>query len=263
MAWSDWPDRISQNWLYYWAFVVGIVEVYVATAFDRPAGLCRVGGGRTICGDVAGTHLDSPRPNRTNERSGAGRVGLDRDLFRTPGGLRVPSPASLSPIGLNLLLALLVLGVSLAASASLRALLSNQPNLVRLHLWRLLGVTFLLLMFRGRLPALFALPAGTGDILIAVTAPWIAANLDMPGGRRRAIVWNWLGLADLLVAIGLGVTTNPGAPLTIATVPTSEVMTRFPMALVPAFLVPLAMTLHVVSLWQLLRGSWAQPPSRT
>jgi hypothetical protein len=179
------------------------------------------------------------------------------------GGFEYRPQQALPPVGLNLLLALLVLGVFLSTSASLRALLSNQTNLVRLHVWRLLGVTFLLLMFQGRLPALFALPAGIGDILIAVTAPWVAANLDAPGGRRRAIVWNWLGLADLLVAIGLGVTTNPGTPLTIATVPSSEVMTRFPMALVPAFLVPLAITLLVVSLWQLLRGSWAHPPSRT
>jgi hypothetical protein len=43
--------------------------------------------------------------------------------------------------------------------------------------------------------------------------------------------------------------------------PTSEMATRFPLALVPTFLVPLAWTLHVVSLWQLLGGSWV--PART
>jgi hypothetical protein len=34
-------------------------------------------------------------------------------------------------------------------------------------------------------------------------------------------------------------------------------VTRFPLALVPTFLVPLAFTLHVVSLSQLLGGTWA------
>jgi hypothetical protein len=163
------------------------------------------------------------------------------------------------PVGINFVLVMLVLASSLALSASLRGLLSDQATLVRLHLWRFLGVTFLILMVQGRLPPLFALPAGVGDILIAATAAWIARGIDTPRGRRRAIVWNWLGLADLIVAIGLGVTTNPGAANVLRTVPSSEVMSRFPMALVPTFLLPLALTLHVVSLWQLRRGTWARP----
>ena len=35
--------------------------------------------------------------------------------------------------------------------------------------------------------------------------------------------------------------------------------THFPLALVPTFLVPLAFTLHVISLVQLLGGTWARP----
>ena len=77
----------------------------------------------------------------------------------------------------------------------------------------------------------------------------MARGLDSPKGRRRAVVWNLLGLADLFLAIGLGMTTNPGAGQLFHTMPDSQVMTRFPMALVPTFLVPLAMTLHGVSLW--------------
>jgi hypothetical protein len=38
----------------------------------------------------------------------------------------------------------------------------------------------------------------------------------------------------------------------------AELVARFPLALVPTFLVPLAFTLHVVSLWQLLGGTWAR-----
>ena len=44
------------------------------------------------------------------------------------------------------------------------------------------------------LPALWALPAGIGDILIAVTAPWIARHVDSVRGKRRAIIWNLLGM---------------------------------------------------------------------
>ena len=60
-------------------------------------------------------------------------------------------------------------------------------------------------------------------------------------------------MADLIVAVGLGIMTSPGPTQVFETVPTSEFMTHFPMALVPTFLVPLAFMLHVMSVWQ-LRG---------
>ncbi len=66
-------------------------------------------------------------------------------------------------------------------------------------------------------------------------------------------------MADLVVAIGLGIMTNPGPAQVFHTTPTSELVTRFPLALVPTFLVPLALTLHVISLWQLLGARWARP----
>ena len=55
--------------------------------------------------------------------------------------------------------------------------------------------------------------------------------------------------------------TSPGAAQVFHTTPTSELVTRFPLALVPTFLVPLAFVLHVISLWQLLGGPWAPHPA--
>jgi hypothetical protein len=167
------------------------------------------------------------------------------------------SPTEGPPIGRAIGLALLALFVVLAASRSLRRLLSRQESIIRLHLWRFFGVVFITLMAFGKLPALFALPAGIGDILIGATARSVARTVDAPGGKRRAILFNSLGMLDLIVAAFLGITTNVGRAHVFDTVPTSEILTHFPMALVPAFLVPLAFTLHVVSLWQLLRHSWA------
>jgi hypothetical protein len=166
------------------------------------------------------------------------------------------------PVGINLIVVLAGLALALAASPTLRSLLSNQKNLIRLNLWRLVGAVFLLLMATGQMPALWALPAGIGDILIGATAPWVASRLDAPGGRRRAIIFNLLGLADLLVAVGLGMTTSAGPTQLFHTTPTANFATHFPLALVPTFLVPLAFMLHIVSLWQLLRGSWAARPTR-
>jgi hypothetical protein len=170
-----------------------------------------------------------------------------------------PDAESVPPVGINLAVALLAYALCLAVSPSLRALLSRQANLIRLHLWRLEGIVFLILMVQGQMPALWALPAGIGDIFVGATAPWIARHVDTPQGRRRAIIWNVLGLLDLIVAVGLGIMTNPGPTQLFYTTPTSELITRFPLALVPTFLVPLAFTLHVISLWQLLGGTWARP----
>jgi hypothetical protein len=168
---------------------------------------------------------------------------------------------SVPSVGINLIAVLSVMFVSLAISTSLRRLLTRQANLIRLHLWRLVGIVFLILMLRGQVPALWALPAGIGDILVAVTAPWVARDVDTPRGRRRAIIWNLFGIADLIVAVGLGIMTSPGPTQVFETAPTSELMTHFPMALVPTFLVPIAFVLHVISLWQLLGAPWVPHPA--
>jgi hypothetical protein len=169
-------------------------------------------------------------------------------------------PDSLPPIGIALSLVLLVLAVCLLASPSLRLLLTNQRNLILLNLWRLVGVVFLMLMGSGQMPALWALPAGIGDVIVGTAAPWIARDVETPQGRRRAIIFNLFGMADLVVAVGLGIMTSPGPAQVFQTTPTSELVTQFPLALVPTFLVPLAFVLHAVSLWQLFGGTWVRRP---
>ena len=166
-------------------------------------------------------------------------------------------PDSPPAIGITLTLVLLVLAVCLLASPSLRRLLTNQRNLILLNLWRLVGVVFLLLMANGQMPALWALPAGIGDVIVGAAAPWIARDVETPRGRRHAIIFNLFGMADLVVAVGLGTMTSPGPTQVFQTFPTSELVMQFPLALVPTFLVPLAFTLHVISLWQLFGGAWA------
>ena len=132
------------------------------------------------------------------------------------GGSFQPQAAeTVPPVGVTLVIVLSVLFVSLAASASLRGLLTRQADLIRVHLWRLVGIVFLVLMVRGEAPALWALPAGIGDILIAITAPWIARHVETPRGGRRAVIWNLLGMADLIVAVGLGTMMSPGPHISL------------------------------------------------
>lgn len=174
-----------------------------------------------------------------------------RGFFRPPVGNSFP------PIGSNLLVVLVSLGAILALSSPLRALLANQKHLIWLNVWRLLGAVFLILMAMDEVPALWALPAGIGDIIVGAAAPFVAARLDKPRGKSLATIFHVFGMADLVVAVALGVMTNPGPVQLFSSHPTSELLTAFPLALVPTFLVPLAFTLHVVSLWQLRYGTWA------
>ena len=176
------------------------------------------------------------------------------------GFFQPPDLTSPPPVGITLALVLLVLAVCLLVSPSLRRLLTHQKNLILLNLWRLVGAVFLMLMANGQMPALWALPAGIGDVIVGVAAPWIARRVDTPQGRRAAIIFNLFGMADLVVAVGLGVMTSPGPAQVFYTTPTSELATRFPLALVPTLLVPLAFVLHVISLSQLLGGTWALRP---
>ena len=77
-----------------------------------------------------------------------------------------PDVRTTPPVGIALIVTLAALTVFLVASRSLRGLLSNQKNLIRLNMWRLVGAVFLLLMFNGQVPALWAWPAGVGDIIV-------------------------------------------------------------------------------------------------
>ena len=172
-------------------------------------------------------------------------------VLASRGFYQPPDTHSPPPVGIQLVVALVVLALCVWLSPTLRGLLRNRKNLIRLNVWRLEGALFLALMFTGQVPALWAIPAGTGDVLIGASAFWVAAQLDSPGGRRRAVIFNLLGLLDLVVAIGLGITISPGRLQVFHTTPGAELLTRFPLALVPGFLVPLAFMVHFVSLWQL------------
>src|SRR5215472_6053260 len=132
--------------------------------------------------------------------------------------------------------------------------------MIWLNVWRLVGLVFLGLMATGQMPALWA-TCRHRRRHCGCDAPWVANQLDKPGGKRIAIIFNLFGLADLVVAVGLGIMTSPGPLRVFHTTPTSEFATHFPLALVPGFLVPLAFALHIVSLWQLLGKPWTQQPN--
>lgn len=123
--------------------------------------------------------------------------------------------------------------------------------LVAMNGWRFIGLGFLMAHAEGLLPAGFAWPAGYGDIFMAATAPWIAAQVAMNDRFRFGIVflvWNLIGIADFVDAVFWGTFYSwPG--LTESSISTA-LMQRLPFALIPAFFVPLVAMAHIVLLEQ-------------
>jgi hypothetical protein len=135
-----------------------------------------------------------------------------------------------------------------AASAGFRnfALSLNPRTLTFVHSWRIAGFTFLALYAAGLLPGVFALPAGWGDIAIGATAPFAAIKLANISRRRSFILWQVLGIFDLVTAVALGTTARWISPNEVAT----AIMTVLPMSLIPTFAVPLLIILHIICIAQ-------------
>ncbi len=151
-------------------------------------------------------------------------------------------------VGLAALVPILVFAVWFGASTSFRqfTLTLNPSILTVIQSARIFGFTFVLLQARGVLPAVFALPAGYGDMFIGATATLVAWKLASPAYRNRFILWQLLGVADLVTAVSLGTTAQWLAPHGL----TTAVMTTLPLSLIPTFLVPLYLMLHIISIAQ-------------
>jgi hypothetical protein len=116
------------------------------------------------------------------------------------------------------------------------------------HAWRVGGVVFLLLHQRGALPGVFALPAGWGDVAVGVTAPLVAWSWKPPFPRKLFVAWNVLGSLDLVLAVTLGVLASAGPAGVLAGDVTTRLMGQFPLSLIPTFVVPLFLIIHLIAL---------------
>jgi hypothetical protein len=157
---------------------------------------------------------------------------------------------------------LIVFSLWFAASDGFRnfALSLNTRILTSVQVWRIVGFTFLLLQARNVLPAIFALPAGYGDMFIGVTAGFVAWRLAEPAHRYSFIFWQALGILDLVTAVSLGTTARLLDPQG----PSMAAMTVLPLSLIPTFFVPLFMMLHVICIaqarvWKTLSQARRQP----
>lgn len=153
----------------------------------------------------------------------------------------------------------LALGVAwLSLSNKFQIIVDSIPQhwIVGVQIYRALGIFFLISYAQGLLPGEFAIPAGIGDVFIGLTAP-IVAYLYLKRRekvRKIAVFWNITGIADLVIALALGFLTAPSAFQLLSLDAPNQLITDFPLVMIPAFGVPLSILLHLFSLRVLLKN---------
>lgn len=174
------------------------------------------------------------------------------------GGVYVAVADRIPTIQYGILLPILIGGVLMARSPAVGRVLEIVPLqwLTGVQLYRALGGIFLVLYGAGQLPGLFAWPAGLGDVLVGVLAPVVAIAYARGPRENRDLVaaWNIFGLLDLVVAVGCGFATAPSPVQLAAFDHPNELISAFPLVLIPTFLVPVSVLLHLVSLAKLRRA---------
>ena len=217
------------------------------------------------------THVMSPVASRPTAGSGSGSAAAAVILaawFALVLGLAVVgafvSPPGTAPlpiaIGFAAPIVIFLVGVLLWRPLREFVLATDVRLLVAIQGWRFAGLGFIALYVHGVLPGTFAWPAGLGDMAIAITAPWVLTAIARRpefANSRAFVVWNLLGMLDLVVAVGTGALSSAlasGLPGEITTRP----MATLPLVLIPAYLVPIFMMLHVAALLQVRRS----PPGK-
>lgn len=126
------------------------------------------------------------------------------------------------------------------------------PTLVGIHLFRFVGVFFLISYYFDALPQTFAYIGGWGDIISATLAIWVIYALKQQKSYAIALTWIWniIGMLDILNVLTNAIITTR-ASLADGTAGVIE-FASFPFAWIPAFAPATIIFLHVVVFQRLI-----------
>lgn len=170
-------------------------------------------------------------------------------------GFHSASPGQVPTIQYGIFIPIIIGGVLIWRSPRLGRIIGAIPQhwLVGVQLYRALGVIFLILYATGKIPGFFAWPAGLGDVLTGFLAPAVAIAYSRAPRLNGDLVaaWNLFGIGDLAVAVAAGFLTSPSALQVFSFDLPNELISEFPLALIPVFVVPASVLLHLASLKKL------------
>jgi len=119
-------------------------------------------------------------------------------------------------------------------------------DLVKIHVFRLIGSTFIILLLYDLLPPVFALFAGIGDVLTALSSVFVAKAIRNKKNyaRRLTYIWNTFGLVDILITSAMAIVfTKISIDNGVQGV---EFLAEFPFCFIPAFAPPTIIFLHLL-----------------
>jgi hypothetical protein len=117
-------------------------------------------------------------------------------------------------------------------------------DLVKLHIFRVIGIFFVLLALWNALPKPFAFIAGFGDIITAVSSIFVVKAIQNKKSYDKTLTlcWNIFGTIDILfTAIAANVLTKISIETGSMGV---DSLAMFPFCIIPAFAPPTILLLH-------------------
>ncbi|MFK7813990.1 MAG: hypothetical protein AB8B59_15950 [Maribacter sp.] len=119
-------------------------------------------------------------------------------------------------------------------------------DLVQVHIFRLVGGFFLILLLFDLLPPIFALVAGVGDLLTALTSILVVQAIKQKKkyAKRITFIWNTFGLLDILATSVMAIlftkfSIDNGTQGV-------EILAEFPFCFIPAFAPATIIFLHLL-----------------
>ena len=148
----------------------------------------------------------------------------------------------------------LVVSLLVTFSKSLGALIPfvEPSEIIRLQVFRLfVEILLWLLYIQQLLPTQMTFEGRNFDVLTGLTAPLVAFAF----GKNKTVMigWNMICLGLLANIVAIAVLSMPTPFRIFLNEPPNTIVSTFPFVLLPGLLVPLAYTLHFISLRQLLR----------
>lgn len=130
----------------------------------------------------------------------------------------------------------------------------SSKALAALQVFRLFVEILLWMLFvQNLLPIQMTFEGRNFDILAGITGPIIAyLAYSKNVGKTGVIIWNIACLCLLINIVATAILSIPGPLRYFMNEPANTIVAQFPIIWLPAFLVPLAYSLHFLSLRQLI-----------
>jgi hypothetical protein len=149
-----------------------------------------------------------------------------------------------------------VIAIWIGFSKDFSDILHNIPvaTIIRLQSFRFfVEILLLMLYLNNSAPIQMTFEGRNFDILVGITAPLVAwLTTKQKISKWALILWNICSLGLLVNIVTIAILSTPTPIRVFMNEPANTIVAYFPISWLPGLLVPLAFTLHVLSLKQLL-----------